>query len=549
MISSWRIKSPRPRFAETSLLVAGECCGEDAARRIKGIGADSQHDAWIRRFLVQPNATTDTSGYPLISSSEVFFSSERSSNSRRDSATSTETTWFCWIPAGGADSRNASLRRDIQQTWDPEASSSDSSKSVQWLQKRAAMLHRNDIKYWLRGSGKYAFLWHMKSEEMKAVTQEQTFKKYVNDVKTDSKRSQQRTADTIMSEASAAATKEAIEAIVALALKRDTGTAGKMTCIAGLPRAVMSPVSAMNSTASNPLTITMPTTAIQIPVYDGKNFVVWVETTALDDDVSLKLMTAKQLQPDNIAKGVIIGHANNPVTMFERAYDMFAYLKERYTAKGADRQAELVAKLYSTKMLNSDWQVMTTCFGLPPGAATLPAADRLKELAHVQAGLRSSMLLALAGFKDQSKQLGKEVIATAMNFQLSQLDQSIPYYQALLSKFTDLSVQFFKGSVNSLYARSGSGSGVSATTPDQFTQDVKSDAKRATQQTADTIMGDAESATTQEIIKSLVAKSLKDKIGAASNRAPAKPQTYCERESNLAQHGQSVKADNRCQKT
>ncbi|KAK9342485.1 hypothetical protein V1522DRAFT_425021 [Lipomyces starkeyi] len=62
----------------------------------------------------------------------------------------------------------------------------------------------------------------------------------------------------------------------------------------------------------------MPTTGIQIPVYDGKNFVVWearVKTylaamnaaTALDEDVSIELMAAKQLQADNIAKGVIIG--------------------------------------------------------------------------------------------------------------------------------------------------------------------------------------------------------------------------------------------------
>ncbi|KAK9487378.1 hypothetical protein V1527DRAFT_450196 [Lipomyces starkeyi] len=230
--------------------VAGECCGEDAARRIKGIGADFQDDAWIRRFLVQPNATTDTSRYPLISSSEVFFSSERSSNSRRDSATS-ETTW--------PSTNSVGFQREVQTLGMPVRGEIFSRRGIPGpalpthpsgyndLQKRAAMLHRYDMfdstgyirsKYWLRGSGKYAFLWHMKSEEMKSFTQEQTFKKYVNDVKTDSKGSQQGTADTIMPEASAAATKEAIEAIVALALTRDTGTAGKMTCIARLPRAV-----------------------------------------------------------------------------------------------------------------------------------------------------------------------------------------------------------------------------------------------------------------------------------------------------------------------
>ncbi|KAK9329769.1 hypothetical protein V1520DRAFT_355645 [Lipomyces starkeyi] len=192
------------------------------------------------------------------------------------------------------------------------------------------MLHRNDMfdstgyihsKSWLHGSGKYAFLWHIKSKGMKAFTQEQTVEKYVNDVNTDSKPSQQQTADNIMSEASAATTKETIEAIVALALKRDRGTAGQITCIARLPRAVRTIWSFFRMqqlvTSKGRSRIRSKTARVEL-----------IAATALDEDASLKLMTAKQLQADNIAKGVIIGHVNKlmmlPLTMFERAYDMFA---------------------------------------------------------------------------------------------------------------------------------------------------------------------------------------------------------------------------------
>ncbi|KAK9327173.1 hypothetical protein V1520DRAFT_358217 [Lipomyces starkeyi] len=79
--------------------------------------------------------------------------------------------------------------------------------------------------------------------------------------------------------------------------------------------------------------------------------------SAIDDDITVDQMDAQALQADNVAKGIIIGHVSNlmmlTLTMFERASDMYAYLKERYTAKAADLQAELVSKLYSTKMSNS----------------------------------------------------------------------------------------------------------------------------------------------------------------------------------------------------
>ncbi|KAK9481671.1 hypothetical protein V1527DRAFT_486397 [Lipomyces starkeyi] len=113
----------------------------------------------------------------------------------------------------------------------------------------------------------------------------------------------------------------------------------------------------------------MPTTGIQISVYDGKNFVIWearvkaylvamTAISAIEQDVPLGSMTAKQLQADNIAKGVIIGHVNNltvlTLTMLENAFDMFDFLRARYTEKMADRQAELLSKLYSTKMEDDD---------------------------------------------------------------------------------------------------------------------------------------------------------------------------------------------------
>ncbi|KAK9243322.1 hypothetical protein V1506DRAFT_516342 [Lipomyces tetrasporus] len=65
-------------------------------------------------------------------------------------------------------------------------------------------------------------------------------------------------------------------------------------------------------------------------------------------------MNSKALQADSVAKGIIVGHVNDlmmlTLSMFGRAYDMYGYLKEVYTAKAEDRQAELVSQLYSTKM-------------------------------------------------------------------------------------------------------------------------------------------------------------------------------------------------------
>ncbi|KAK9356244.1 hypothetical protein V1523DRAFT_423426 [Lipomyces doorenjongii] len=81
------------------------------------------------------------------------------------------------------------------------------------------------------------------------------------------------------------------------------------------PLSVMSPASAMDSNIS-----LLPTSAtvMRIPIYDGKNFIVWgarVKSTlasmnaltAIEEDVEVSSMTAKQLQSDSIAKGLIIG--------------------------------------------------------------------------------------------------------------------------------------------------------------------------------------------------------------------------------------------------
>ncbi|KAK9362921.1 hypothetical protein V1504DRAFT_431244 [Lipomyces starkeyi] len=55
----------------------------------------------------------------------------------------------------------------------------------------------------------------------------------------------------------------------------------------------------------------------------------------------------------------------------------------------------------------------------------------------------------------------------------------------------------------------------------KFTRDIKLEAKRSIQQTADTIMADTPAQTTQEVIGMLVAKALKDN-GAKSKRNPPK---------------------------
>jgi hypothetical protein len=53
---------------------------------------------------------------------------------------------------------------------------------------------------------------------------------------------------------------------------------------------------------------------------------------AVDEDIALETMDPKELQADNIAKGIIVGHVNNlmmlTLTMLERAYDMYAYMKD-----------------------------------------------------------------------------------------------------------------------------------------------------------------------------------------------------------------------------
>ncbi|KAK9238097.1 hypothetical protein V1525DRAFT_441154 [Lipomyces kononenkoae] len=82
-------------------------------------------------------------------------------------------------------------------------------------------------------------------------------------------------------------------------------------------------------------------TAVQIPVYDGKNF-IWDArvrsylaainaSSAIEDDVAIEEMDSKALQADNLAKGVIVGHVNNlmmfTLNMFDRAYDMYGYLE------------------------------------------------------------------------------------------------------------------------------------------------------------------------------------------------------------------------------
>ncbi|KAK9482288.1 hypothetical protein V1527DRAFT_485864 [Lipomyces starkeyi] len=122
------------------------------------------------------------------------------------------------------------------------------------------------------------------------------------------------------------------------------------------------------------ITVTIPATGIQIPIYDRKNFVIWKArmkssylaamnaATALDEDVSLELMNPKQLQADSIAKGVIIGHVNNlmmlTLTMFDRAFDMFDYLRGRYIEQATDWQAELPSNLLKELSFH---QVRTIC--------------------------------------------------------------------------------------------------------------------------------------------------------------------------------------------
>ncbi|KAK9332640.1 hypothetical protein V1520DRAFT_352898 [Lipomyces starkeyi] len=73
------------------------------------------------------------------------------------------------------------------------------------------------------------------------------------------------------------------------------------------------------SSANIPLASATTATAVQIPVYDGKNFLIWEARvrsylaamnalSAIDDDITVDQMDAQVLQADNVAKGIIIGH-------------------------------------------------------------------------------------------------------------------------------------------------------------------------------------------------------------------------------------------------
>ncbi|KAK9430262.1 hypothetical protein V1505DRAFT_356050 [Lipomyces doorenjongii] len=74
--------------------------------------------------------------------------------------------------------------------------------------------------------------------------------------------------------------------------------------------------------ANIPLTLSATATAVQIPVYDGNNFLIWEARVrsylaamnalaVIDEDIAVDLMDAKALQADNVAKGIIIGHFND----------------------------------------------------------------------------------------------------------------------------------------------------------------------------------------------------------------------------------------------
>ncbi|KAK9347447.1 hypothetical protein V1522DRAFT_390806 [Lipomyces starkeyi] len=113
----------------------------------------------------------------------------------------------------------------------------------------------------------------------------------------------------------------------------------------------------MDSTATYPLSIAASTTGVKIPVYTsslGKRESSRISRLSIpwhliEEDIPLSSMTTKELQADNIAKGVIIGHVNNStmltLTMFELAFDMFTFFHTRYTETNADRQVEVSAKL------------------------------------------------------------------------------------------------------------------------------------------------------------------------------------------------------------
>ncbi|KAK9257740.1 hypothetical protein V1519DRAFT_77699 [Lipomyces tetrasporus] len=121
--------------------------GDLAADRVKGIWAGVQDNAWIARFLARPNAYVEdvdvlitTSVLQAGHSLDRYFSVSfdflfRGVLSFREELRFTSRLRyigrahmaeykFCWIPAGGADSKRAGKRRlqfDIEQAWNPKS--------------------------------------------------------------------------------------------------------------------------------------------------------------------------------------------------------------------------------------------------------------------------------------------------------------------------------------------------------------------------------------------------------------------------------------------
>ncbi|KAK9483492.1 hypothetical protein V1527DRAFT_267878 [Lipomyces starkeyi] len=127
--------------------VAKERFGESAADRIKGVWAGIQGDEWVSRFLAQPNTTVDETDVLITTSvlqaghsldryfrlsfdflfrgvlsfrEELQLTSRLRYLGREDMAENK----FCWIPAGGPDSRRAGkrqLRLDVEQAFGRDA--------------------------------------------------------------------------------------------------------------------------------------------------------------------------------------------------------------------------------------------------------------------------------------------------------------------------------------------------------------------------------------------------------------------------------------------
>ncbi|KAJ8098756.1 hypothetical protein POJ06DRAFT_141422 [Lipomyces tetrasporus] len=132
-------------------------------------------------------------------------------------------------------------------------------------------------------------------------------------------------------------------------------------------------------------------------------------------------------------------------------------------------------------------------------------------------------------FQERAKQLQMQLISDALGFQIAQLDEAIPFYETMFQDFDTLAISSLKVTINGLYARYGTGTGLNASLPNKcyallksgverflqaqtfkrYSSDQKAEAKLQKRNQQDMLMNEASSVSTKETIEALVNEAMK----------------------------------------